>query len=79
MITFQMADKDVARLLRHLLDSSASPGLLMITVRLKRGPRREDGRMDLIWEVQMLPDDGGIYRMLLEGGYGNGGIHNNQS
>lgn len=76
-ITFQMIDKDVARLLRHLLDSGAEPGL-MITVRLRRRPKQEDGRMDLIWEVEMLPDNGGIYRTLLEGGYDDEGIHNNQ-
>ena len=77
-ITFQMADKDMARLLRHLLDSGAEPGLLMIAVRLRRQSKQEDGRMDLIWEVEMLPDNGGIYRMLLEGGYGDEGIHDNQ-
>lgn len=77
-ITFQMTDKDVARLLRHLLDSGAEPSL-MITVRLRRRPKQEDGRMDLIWEVEMLPDNGGIYRTLLEGGYGDEGIHDNQA
>jgi len=68
-ITFEMADKDVARLLKHLLDSGAEPSLLAVTVHLRRRPKQEDGRMDLIWEVQILPDDGGIYRMLLEGGH----------
>lgn len=78
-ITFQMAGKDVARLLRYLLDSGAEPGLLMISVRLRRGPQQQDGRMDLIWEVEMLPDNGGIYRTLLEGGSGHEGIHDSQS
>ena len=59
-----MADKDMARLLRHLLDSGAKPGLLMIAVRLRRRPKQEDGRMDLIWEVEMLSDNGGIYKFL---------------
>ena len=74
-----MADKDVARLLRHLLDSGASPGLLMIAVRLRRRPRQEDGRMDLIWEVEMLPDNGEIYQILLEGRQSEKDIHHNQS
>ena len=68
-ITFEMADKDVARLLKHLLDSDTEPSLLAVTVHLRRRGKQEDGRMDLIWEVQILPDDGGIYRMLLEGGH----------
>jgi hypothetical protein len=76
-ITFQMADKDVARLVRHLLDSGPEAGLLMISVRLRRRRTQEDGRMDLIWEVEMLPDNGGIYRMLLQGGK-NEDVHNNQ-
>lgn len=77
-ITFQMADKDVARLLKHLLGSGAEPGLVLITVRLRRRVRQEDGGMDLIWEVETLPDNGGIYPMLLEGGQDEKGIHNNQ-
>ena len=77
-VTFQMADKDMARLIRHLLDSGAKPSLLMIAVRLRRQSKQEHERMDLVWEVEMLPDNGGIYRMLLEGGYGDEGIHDNQ-
>ena len=77
-ITFQMADKDVARLLKHLLDSGAEPVQLMINIRLRRRPKQEDGWMNLIWEVEMLPNSGGIYRTLLEGGYGDEGIHDNQ-
>ena len=66
-ITFQMADKDVARLLRYLFDSGAEPAV-RITVRLRRRPKQVDRPMDLIWEVEMMPDNGGIYRTLLEGG-----------
>ena len=30
------------------------------------------------WEVESLPNNGGIYRMLLEGGQDEKGVHNNQ-
>lgn len=78
-ITFQMTDKDVARLLRHLLDSGTESGLLTIGVRLRRRSKQEGPRMDLIWEVEMLPDNGGIYRTLLEGGQSEKDIDHNQS
>ena len=30
------------------------------------------------WDVETLPDDGGIYRMLLKGGHDEKGIYHNQ-
>jgi len=77
-ITFQMADKDVVRLLSYLLHSGAGSGMLMVDVRFRRQPKQEDGRMDLIWEVDLLPDNGGIYRKLLHGGQGEKGVYDNQ-
>lgn len=40
---------------------------------------RQGGSMELNlrWEVESLPHNGGIYRMLMEGGQDEEGIHNN--
>jgi hypothetical protein len=77
-ITFQVTDKDLAGLLRSLFDPSAE-AKVQVMVHFRRRPKRADQTMNLIWEVEMLPDNGGIYRTLLEGDRGQKDIHNNQS
>jgi hypothetical protein len=42
---------------------------------LQRGGSLEP---NLRWEMESLPNNGGIYRMLLEGGQDGKGVHNNQ-
>ena len=76
-VTFQMADKDVARLLRYLFDSGAEPGV-RIAIHFTRRPRQGDGPMNLAWEVEMLPNNSGIYKILLKGGQDEEGIHDDQ-
>ena len=66
-ITFEMADKDVETLLRRLAESSGEP-IIWVRVRLAHRARGEHQPISLIWEVEMIPNNGGVYRMLLEGG-----------
>ena len=77
-VTFQMNDKDLAGLLKSLFDLGAEARIQVI-VHLRRRPKQTDRPMELVWEVEMLPDNGGIYRILLEGGQSEEDIHNNQN
>ena len=66
-VTFQVTDKDLAGLLKSLFDLGTE-AKVQVMVHFKRRPKQTDRPMELTWEVEMLPDNGGIYRMLLEGG-----------
>ena len=77
-VTFQMTDKDLAGLLKSLFDLGGEARMQVI-VHLRRRPKQTDRPMELVWEVEMLPDNGGIYRILLEGGQDEKDIHDNQS
>ena len=65
-VTFRMNDKDLAGLLRSLFDLGVE-ARIQVMVHLRRRPKQTDRPMELVWEVEMLPDNGGIYRSLLEG------------
>ena len=65
-VMFQMTDKDLAGLLRSLFDLGAE-AKVQIMVHLRRRPKQTDRPIDLVWDVEMMPDNGGIYRLLLEG------------
>ena len=39
---------------------------------------RGQGEQPIRWESENLPNNGGIYRILLEGGQSEKGVHNNQ-
>ena len=77
-VTFQMTDKDLAGLLKSLFDLGAE-ARVQVMVHLRRRPKQTDQPMELVWEVEMLPDNGGIYRALLEGGQSEQDIDHNQS
>jgi len=77
-VTFQMTDKDLAGLLRSLFDLGAE-AKVQVMIHLRRRPKQTDRPMNLVWEVEMLPDNGGIYRSLLEGEQSEKDIHNNHS
>jgi len=77
-VTFQMNDKDLAGLLKSLFDLGAE-ARVQVMVHLRRRPKQTDRPMELVWEVETLPDNGGIYRILLEGGQSEKDIHPNQN
>ena len=77
-VTLQMTDKDLVGFLRSLFDLGAE-ARVQIMVHLKRRPKQTDRPMELVWEVEMLPDNGGIYQILLEGRQSEKDIHHNQS
>ena len=66
-VTFQMTDKDLGGLLRSLFGLGAE-ARVQVMVHLRRRPKQTDRPMDLVWDVEMMPDNGGVYRLLLEGG-----------
>lgn len=66
-ITFEMAKNDVARFLSYFAECSGEP-TIRVRVRLARRARDEHQTINLVWELEMLQDNGGIYRILLEGG-----------
>jgi len=66
-IIFEMANKDVARLLRYVAESMGEP-TIRVRVRLARRALEGHHPINWIWEVEMLQDNGGIYRSLLKGG-----------
>jgi hypothetical protein len=48
-----------------------------ILLAMVRRLKQENQGPDLHWEIESLPNDGGIYRILLEGGRDEDGVHNN--
>ena len=74
-VMFQMTDKDLAELLRSVFDLGAE-AKVQVMVHLRRRPKQPDRPMGLVWDVEMMPDNGGVYRLLLDGGK-DGGSHEN--
>lgn len=77
IVTLQMTDKDLAGFLRSLFDLGAE-ARVQIMIHLKRRPKQADLPMELVWEVEVLPSNGDIYRNLLEEGDSNEDLHGNQ-
>ena len=76
-VTFQMTDKDITGLLRSLFDLGAE-AKVQVMVHLRRRPKQTDRPMDLVWDVEIMPDNGVIYRLLLERDKGED-THENQN
>ena len=72
-----MTDKDITGLLRSLFDLGAE-AKVQVMVHLRRRPKQTDRPMDLVWDVEIMPDNGGIYRLLLERDKGED-THENQN
>lgn len=75
-VTFQIMDKDLARLLGSLF-GLGTEARVEVMVHLRRRPKQTDRPMDLVWDVEMMPDNGSVYRLLLEGSKDEGS-HENQ-
>jgi hypothetical protein len=69
-------DKDLARLLGSLF-GLGTEARVEVMVHLRRRPKQTDRPMDLVWDVEMMPDNGSVYRLLLEGSKDEGS-HENQ-
>jgi hypothetical protein len=68
----------VAAALLRCFSESTGEQVILIRVRLVRRKVGEDEPLALVWEVEMLPNNGGIYKILLKGGRDEKGVHNNQ-
>ncbi len=73
-ITFEIANKDIARLLTCLSESDTE-STISVRIRMARRRKGEYGPIELVWQVKFLPDNGGIYRILMEGGQDEKGIY----
>ena len=76
-VTFEIPTKVAKRLLGYIAEGSTEPEVI-VKVRLVRR-RGELQAPYILWEVELLPHNGGIYQILLEGGRNEKGIHDNQS
>lgn len=65
-VVFDIPTKVAKRLLSYIAEGSTEPEVI-VKVRLVH--RREEPQAPhILWEVEFLPNNSGIYRMLLEGG-----------
>jgi hypothetical protein len=63
---FDIPTKVAERLLGYIAEGSTEPE---IVVKVRLVHRREEPQAPhVLWEVEFLPNNSGIYRMLLEGG-----------
>jgi len=76
-IAFDIPHQVVTAALDYISRSTAD-GEMRIKVRLVQRAIHERQPLNLLWEVEMLPNNGGIYRILLEGGQDEKGVHDNQ-
>jgi hypothetical protein len=65
-LTFQITNKDLAGLLKSLFDLGSEPKV-QVMVHLRRRPRQTDLPINLVWEVEIMSDNGGVYGLLLGG------------
>ena len=72
-ITLDVPTRVAQELLGYITDSSPESELV-VTVRLVQRRGRPQPP-HIVWEVELLPSNGGIYRMLLERGANEKGIH----
>ena len=65
-VIFDIPAKVARGFLYHLADTKTEPEII-VKVRLAR-QRGEAQSPDIVWQVEFLPNNGGIYGRLLEGG-----------
>lgn len=65
-IVIDLTTKIAKEILDYIAEGSAEPE---VVIKVRLAPKRgEPQSLPIVWEVEFLPNNGGIYRSLLKGG-----------